>query len=187
MNYTIVDKKTGSKTLKDIYQIIAYKKLVDEGITDIDFNKKNHIYKKNGVIITSVTQILSLIGSWNYGADTSAADRGTYLHRICDLYDMGKLDISKIDTESKNIIKSWQSFKDDFNLSDKENIIENRFYSKKYNFSGSVDNIFKDTFQSQLIIVYLKETGYKAKIVKFNNEKFREFQCFQITHKIKNL
>lgn len=188
MPKTIVEFKTGSPTKKDPYQIIAQYKLLQENNTDIDFFEDGHIYKKDGKRIWSITQILDIIQSWKYSDNnTVPMDRGKFLHKVFETYNKGTLDVFGLDDEAQHYLKNYIDFLEEYNLIDNKVESEKIMYSKRFNYSGTLDAVFYDTPENKLILLYLTETSYKSKVVKFTNEKFREFQCFQITHRIKNL
>ena len=184
---TIVEFKTGLKTKKDEYQIMAQWQLFKEGCIDIDFFEDGHIYKKDGKRIYSITQILKVIEGWNYSdKNTLPMDRGSYIHKCLELYNNKVLDTNKLDYEVTNYIFQYVLFCKEHNLTNNKVESEKIMYSKKYNYAGTIDSIFHDTPENKLILLYLKEDSYKAKVIKFTNEKFREFQSFQVTHRVKN-
>jgi len=181
----IIDIKTGQPTKEHKYQMVAYRPLAKENITDIEFDSKKHEYKKEGVVIPSVTQAISMISDWNYGADTTAADRGTFLHKCCEMSIKGILDFKNISLESQNFVIMFEKFLKENDLTLKNFESEKRYYSKRYNYAGTVDYIFPEYPKNELWLLYLKENSYKIKKVKYTKELFNDFLCMLRVNQIK--
>ena len=185
----ILDIKTGKPAWWHKYQIIAYQKLVEEGITDINFNEDKHIYStKSGEKIPSVTQILKLIQEWDY-LDSLPADRGTYIHKCCELYDTGLLDFDNLDEIDKDYVLKWRKFKIK-NALGKANgeIIEQTYYSRKYKYAGKVDRIYFKHPLNELWLVYLHPDISEDKMlkkVKNSDELFNDFLCAKRTFELR--
>jgi len=112
-----------------------------EGLT---FNEENHEYKLNGLIIPSVTQIISGAGLVNFDyidEETlrEKAELGKKVHTTTELYDKDSLDIKSLHPILRNYLNSWINFKKDYGFLPLE--IEETFYHKDYNVIGCVDRI----------------------------------------------
>ena len=67
---------------------------------ELQFDAAAHRYTLNGVILPSVTQIISAVGLYEYdyvSAETLAvaAERGRYVHEMIEMYEEGTLDLIK--------------------------------------------------------------------------------------------
>ena len=77
------------------------KKRIENLKSEIEFNEKDHIYTKNGIVLPSVTQIMQPLYEQVYGkADMNASDngksKGKEIHRAIDDYcEFGMIDISE--------------------------------------------------------------------------------------------
>lgn len=77
------------------------KKRIENLKSEIEFNEKDHIYTKNGIVLPSVTQIMQPLYEAVYGkADMNASDngksKGKEIHRAIDDYcEFGMIDISE--------------------------------------------------------------------------------------------
>lgn len=77
------------------------KKRIENLKNEIEFNEKDHIYMKNGIVLPSVTQIMQPLYEQVYGkADSDASDngksKGKEIHRAIDDYcEFGMIDISE--------------------------------------------------------------------------------------------
>lgn len=77
------------------------KKRIENLKNEIEFNEKDHIYMKNGIVLPSVTQIMQPLYEQVYGkADSGASDngksKGKEIHRAIDDYcEFGMIDISE--------------------------------------------------------------------------------------------
>lgn len=77
------------------------KKRIENLKSEIEFNEKDHIYTKNGIVLPSVTQIMQPLYEQVYGkADSDASDngksKGKEIHRAIDDYcEFGMIDISE--------------------------------------------------------------------------------------------
>lgn len=77
------------------------KKQIENLKNEIEFNEKDHIYMKNGIVLPSVTQIMQPLYEQVYGkADSDASangrSKGKEIHRAIDDYcEFGMIDISE--------------------------------------------------------------------------------------------
>jgi hypothetical protein len=81
----------------------------------LTFNLDTHEYKKDGVPVVSVTQLLEIEGlsDWsNVPADNLAYAQalGSAVHRGSELYELGKLDESTVDSVVRKRLDQWLHF-----------------------------------------------------------------------------
>ena len=128
----------------------------------LEFNKKLHEYRYDGVLIPSVTQIiqdvrLSDFGMINRRVLEIAQERGTCVHLACELYDKGQLDESSVDPELVGYLEAWKKFYSDFKPEFIE--IEKMYYDER-GFAGTIDRLARVGKITTLIDI---KTGGKSK------------------------
>jgi len=82
------------------------------------FDAEKHKYYLNGEELISVTTVLRHAGLFSYyGSDGGmAADRGTNIHLVTDLYDKNVLDMTKIENPLIAPLECWKKFRSDTKL-----------------------------------------------------------------------
>lgn len=102
------------------------------------FDAATHEYTIRGRIVPSVTQVLDRAGlvdaSWYTPA---AAQRGTYVHEVCALFDRDELDWESIDESLKGYVTGWAKFRR--LMPAKFDVIEEPFWSEEHCFGGTID------------------------------------------------
>jgi hypothetical protein len=106
----------------------------------LTFDEARHEYRWNGVVVPSVTQCLDRLHSFAgvpFEVLEAAKERGTYVHAMCELFDMGDLDEPLVPKEYLGYLDAWKRFIDDYepNWSG----IEVRGYSQRFAFAGTED------------------------------------------------
>ena len=120
----------------------------------LTFDEGPHEYRLNGILIPSVTQVLSVFDSYagvpaNILAE--AADRGTAVHRATELYDADDLDFGSLDDALIGYVEAWMKFLDD--KKPELVAIEKRTYHPKMGYAGTLDReLILDGFLSVLDI-----------------------------------
>ena len=108
----------------------------------LTFNPETHQYKYGELIVPSVTQILSICheleGTAQYFT-VETAQRGQYVHRLCELSDNGKLAKESIDPDLAGYLVAWHRFKQDRRPLIKQNEVQVFNPSKWY--AGTLDRI----------------------------------------------
>lgn len=107
-------------------------------IPGLEFNEADHVYKKDGKIIPSVTTILQSAGI----IDTTWYEefhrvRGQYVHQACDLLDKGELLFDALDDHVKPFVESYIKFKEQTGF--KPLLCEQIVYNKHYGYAGTLD------------------------------------------------
>jgi len=111
----------------------------------IKFNDERHEYSQNGIIIPSVTQVLTaaglydMFGKVNRDVLEAAQVKGKYGHLATEFYDNKTLDITTVHEIIIPYLDGWIKFRKDTGF--KPRVIEERVYSKKHNYAGTVDRI----------------------------------------------
>lgn len=126
----------------------------------LEFFEDSHTYKLDGRAVPSVTQAIQAILPMR-PMDDYYLQRGTAVHRACELYDRGTLDEASVDPEIAPRLEAWKKFRSDFGGEIAMN--ERRLASKKYQFAGTVDRVFAKG--GKLILVDLKNGWYKQSIL----------------------
>jgi len=111
-------------------------------MTDIQFDEATHTYTVDGKEIPGVTDILKTLGlSKDYtGIDPFYRDRGKAFHLAAEYYFKGTLDESTLDTVIVpyfDDFRKWLLLNPSIFMSGVEKV----FYSKEFNFCGTVDLI----------------------------------------------
>lgn len=110
----------------------------------LTFNAERHEYRWNGAVVPGVTSLLKPIHDFSgVPADVlrNAQERGTYVHRMTELYDLGQLDEAAnaevADGLYARYLIGWKKFLGDHEPNWSE--IEEMGYSKLYGYCGTWD------------------------------------------------
>lgn len=118
------------------------KKQIENLKNEIEFNEKDHIYTKNGIVLPSVTQIMQPLYEAVYGkADMNASDngksKGKEIHRAIDDYcEFGMIDISE---EYRPYLDNFIRYIDEHQYEIVAS--EVMLYHPVYNYAGTIDII----------------------------------------------
>jgi len=104
----------------------------------LTFEESSHTYWWKGEVVPSVTKILTGSGAVsNFIYSQSAADRGTIVHKACELLCLGTLDWSSVDSRLMGYLISFQKFREHTGwVSD---IVEVQKYDPQYQYCGRFD------------------------------------------------
>jgi hypothetical protein len=162
-----IDIKTGSpRTAPDSMQVWAYKKLGElnpsmetPGLT---FDAKEHAYTLEGVPLVSVTQILHTFIPNPFLNDPVAAQRGTFIHRLCQQFiEIGNINWVAIKNQWPELIPYLSAFRDWYNQEQikRESVLcETPLASGMMGFAGTVDIIIQGE-KNGIFNLYLKPDG----------------------------
>ena len=107
----------------------------------INFNEAKHEYSLDGEIIPGVTTIINDL--YTPGPDDEAMeiarDRGTKVHKACELYDLNVLDLEDLDPVLQPYLNAWIQFRSDTGVSIIE--IERLVYHPKFRYAGKLDRV----------------------------------------------
>ncbi len=113
---------------------------MNQDIEGLTFDEATHTYRMFGEVIQSVTQILRPLSNFS---DVSAAvleaasDFGTKAHKVCELHDLGTLDMGSVDAPLLPYLNGWKRFCFDHKV-DWEGI-EERVFHKTLRYAGTLD------------------------------------------------
>lgn len=113
----------------------------------LEYNDERHEYRLDGVIIPSVTQVLSAAGLIDFDyvsreALEIATERGNIVHRIIELYELGTLDESSIDPALRGYFDGYLSVKAAGLLPARPDAIEEMVHSPLHRYAGRLDQRF---------------------------------------------
>ena len=148
---------------------------------ELEFDEKNHVYKLAGVVIPSVTQVISSAGLSDFSrVDPDLLLRsqkfGTAVHLACAFHDRGQLDMESLDPALLPYLESWQKFKRMFNITEFAEI-EKQVYSKIYGYAGCLDRLWED------ILIEIKTSTTIPKTTGLQLAGYQ--QAYQETTKVK--
>jgi len=103
----------------------------------LDFDEESHVYSVDGVKLPNVTSIIKgVFGSRSWWTDRSA-EKGRALHLACHYEILGRLDSSTLDPAIQGRFSAFLDFREKTSY---EYVgTEERYYSPKYWFAGTVD------------------------------------------------
>lgn len=115
----------------------------------LQFDAAAHRYTVNGKIVPSVTQIISAVGLYEFDYVSRqtlaiAAERGRIVHTYIEWYEQGMLDESSIDPDLIGYFEAWLAMKDAGAVPANPTAIEQRVYSEKYQYAGTLDLMYGD-------------------------------------------
>lgn len=110
----------------------------------IEFNEEKHEYRVNGVIVPSVTQVLSSVGLPDLSrvpADLLEwkAGLGTAVHKATELDDLGTLDEEDLDPAIRPYLEAYRNFKEESQFYPL--VGEGLLHHKQYGYAGTFDRI----------------------------------------------
>ena len=129
----------------------------------LEFTAENHIYRLEGVVIPSVTQIIKDAGLVNFDFISdellaAKADLGNKVHKTAELNDKGILDYEDLHPKLRGYLDSWIKFRKDFGFIPSE--IEMEYFHPLYRYAGKIDRV--GTANGVLTLVDIK-SGIKQK------------------------
>jgi hypothetical protein len=125
----------------------------------IHFDEATHIYRVNGEVKRSVTQILKDVGIINYdGVPDYYRDRGTAIHRGCELLAQGYLDWSTVHEDYLPCLKRFEVFMKDYEYVSSEQVL----YCPTMDYCGTFDLLVRDKKSGDISIVDIKTSKTPA-------------------------
>lgn len=111
----------------------------------LSFNADNHEYKWEDRRVFSVTQVLQSVGISDFSMVKKevlerAQDYGTKVHKMLELYNKKDLNEEALDLHLVKVLDQWKQFQLFYNID--IHAVEEKLYSKKYKFAGTLDLIF---------------------------------------------
>jgi len=85
-------------------------------VSGFQFDPLEHAYTLDGVRLPGVTEILEAVGVTDFSKVPAhyldaAKARGTRVHRICELWDLGKLNREALTLEDMGYLLAWRRFR----------------------------------------------------------------------------
>jgi hypothetical protein len=103
----------------------------------ITFQEEGHQYQIDGVSVPSVTQVVDQLHNFTGPPNTAAMERGTIIHKACELLILGILDWSTIDESIKPEVETFAAWWESARF--KPLLVEGLVGSKRYMFAGRLD------------------------------------------------
>ncbi len=104
-----------------------------------DFDEEKHEYRVDGRILTGVTRIIADMGLIETRWFTEdGRERGTQVHKTCELFDKGTLDEEALDPRLVSYLDGWKAFLRETGFV--PILIEHRGASK-YGYAGTLDRL----------------------------------------------
>jgi hypothetical protein len=153
--------KTGDSYPTYDLQMAAGIHLIHNGTPDgLEFEDEDHVYRANGDIIPSITQVPKLAGMSSFRPGMEwYMDKGKALHKATELYDKGVLDEDTIDPAIEGEFSAYKRFRAEAGITIRS--IETRLWCPKYRFAGTLDRIIEGPTSYNL---YLRKNGtYRLK------------------------
>jgi hypothetical protein len=126
----------------------------------LTFEPESHLYKVDGVVVPSVTQVIKEAGlsELEYVPERTLrekADLGNKVHKATELLDRDNLDVESIHPILLNYVAMWEQFKKDFGFEAQD--IELTLHHPLYRFAGRIDRV--GLVNGKLSIVDIKSGG----------------------------
>ena len=142
---------------------------------ELTLEESGHVYRADGVIVPSVTQVLSDVGIIDYSM-IPAGDRERYLQRGEDVHvathydDEGDLDDSALQEDLSGYLLAWRKFRVDTGFT--PDLIEHRGFHEKYRYAGTLDRT--GDWKGRKILLDMK-TGKAAPFVRIQLAAYAGF------------
>jgi hypothetical protein len=105
---------------------------------ELRFDEKTHTYWLGPEKLVSVTTVLREARLFEYTSGHGMyMDRGTSIHTLTELHDMGALDENKIENPIRTYLDGWKSFREKTGI--EVAAIEEAVYHPIYKYAGRVD------------------------------------------------
>lgn len=120
-------------------------------MTGLQFDEASHTYSRGGVLVPGVTSILAPLTDFSFVRPDvleAASQFGKAVHRACELWDLGALDIDTLDAPLAPYLAGWRKFSDEWGVS--WEMVEGRVYSETHNYAGTLDRFGKLTEPGKL-------------------------------------
>ena len=115
---------------------------------------KDHVYRVRGRIVVGTTSVIGRAGLADPRWFTEESrQRGRIVHKIAELEDRGKLDLSSIDPRLIGYAEAYREFKRETQF--RPFLIEWRFYDRVLDVCGTLDRL-GEAFEDEVLLVDLK-------------------------------
>lgn len=106
----------------------------------LTFEPAGHVYRMHGKRVPSVTQLLQSLGKFSLvspEALAAACERGSYVHRMCELFDLGELAEERLPAEWLPYLAGWKQFLHDSGA--RWVGVEQLLFSRAHGYAGTED------------------------------------------------
>lgn len=104
----------------------------------ISFREEGHQYEIDGRSVPSVTQVTDQLHNFTGSHDATAAmERGTAIHKACELFTLGTLDWTTVDESIYPEVQTYANWLDTSKF--KPLLVEEMVGSKQFRFAGRLD------------------------------------------------
>jgi hypothetical protein len=106
----------------------------------LTFDEATHTYRWEGKVVPSVTQHLQALHSFDgvpRAVLEAAQERGTYVHQMCELFDLDELDEPAVPAIYQGYLRAWKLFVADYEPNWAG--IEAMEFSKRHLYAGTMD------------------------------------------------
>lgn len=106
----------------------------------LTFDERTHIYRYDGKVVPSVTQILQPLSDYSHVSPATlaaAAAFGQAVHKACELDDLGELDEDALSPALAPYLAGWRAFCRDYRA--RWNRVEQQVYHQTMRYAGTVD------------------------------------------------
>lgn len=131
-------------------------------MADLIFLPDSHEYFYQGARVPSVTQVLKPLYDFSCVGDEVlevARQRGSLVHRLCELDDLNNLDPDSIDDSLLPYLSAWRQFRIDSKFVATR--IEHRLINSQYRYAGTEDRegVMSDTPKGTIDLIDIKTTA----------------------------
>lgn len=109
-------------------------------VPGLTFEPASHVYRFQGKRVPSVTQLLQSLSKFALASPealAAACERGTYVHRMTELHDLGELDEPLLPAQWLPYLAGWKQFLHDSGA--RWLSIEEQLYSRIHGYAGTED------------------------------------------------
>lgn len=144
-------------------------------MSDLTFEESGHIYRVDGIVVPSVTQVLADVGIIDYSR-IPAEDRERYLQRGKDVHiathydDEGDLDEAAFNEDLRGYLEAWRRFRAETGFVPE--LIEYRGFHSVYRYAGTLDRT--GDWRGRKILLDMK-TGNAAAFVELQLAAYAAF------------
>jgi hypothetical protein len=109
-------------------------------MTDLDFIEDLHIYRLGEESLPSPTLVLQHAGFYSTGFFTEEGrKRGSYVHKACEMYDNGELNLASSELKHIGYINAWIKFRQEYGFEPLS--VEERMFHPTYRYGFTTDRV----------------------------------------------
>lgn len=111
-------------------------------MTELEFDPEGHVYRHEGKVVPSVTQVIGSLYDFRYvdpATLAAAAEFGTAVHRLCELFDLDNLDMDSVSPALLPYLDAWRRFLAETRATVLE--VEKRYCHSNMGYAGTIDRL----------------------------------------------